>query len=47
MVLDHQVKVRQELKKPDPDYGLIANWEKRIHIVEMEIIRLESKLRRH
>jgi len=47
MLREHRAKVEEEGKRPNPDYHLIANWERRIRIVEMEILRLEEKLRRH
>jgi hypothetical protein len=46
-VREHRAKVEEEQRRPDPDYGLIANWERRIRIVETEILRLEERLRRH
>ncbi len=47
MVREHRAKVEEERGRQNPDYGLIANWERRIRIVEMEILRLEERLRRH
>jgi len=47
MVREHRAKVEEERRRSNPDYGLIANWERRIRIVEMEILRLEERLRRH
>ena len=47
MVREHRAKIEEERKRPNPDYGLIANWERRIRIVELEILRLEERLRRH
>ena len=47
MVREHGAKVEEEQKKPNPDFDLIANWERRIRIVEMEILRLEERLSRH
>jgi hypothetical protein len=47
MVLEHQMKVEEERKGPNPDRQLIANWERRIRIVETEIMRLEERLPRH
>jgi len=47
MIEEHRAKVEAERKRPNPDYGLITNWERRIRVVEMEILRLEDRLRRH
>jgi len=47
MVREHRTKVDNERKRPNPDWGLIATWERRIRVVEMEILRLEERLRRH
>jgi len=47
MVQEHRAKVEEEGRRPNPDYGLIANWQGRIRIVEVEILRLEERLRRH
>ena len=47
MVQEHHAKVEEERRRLDADYGLIANWERRIRIAEMENLRLEERLRRH
>jgi hypothetical protein len=47
MVREHRAKVEDELRKPNPDRALIAYWQKRIHVVELEILRLEERLRKH
>ncbi len=47
MVLEHRAKVDAELRRPNPDRQLIENWEKRIQIVQTEILRLEERLHRY
>lgn len=47
MILDHRAKLEKEMKSTSPDSGVIALWQKRIKIVEDQILRLENKLRRH
>jgi hypothetical protein len=47
MVREHRAKVEGELRKPNPDRGLITYWQKRIHIVELEILRLEERRRKY
>lgn len=47
MILEHRAKVAQEFLAPNPRHELTAYWEKRIHQVDLEILRLEEMLRRH
>ncbi len=47
MVLEHREKVEKELRSDNPNRDVIALWQKRIQIVEEEILHLEKKLRRH
>jgi hypothetical protein len=47
MIREHRAKMENELRNSNPDRGLIAYWQKRIHIVELEILRLEERLRKH
>ncbi len=47
MVLEHRAKVEKELQSPNPRQSLIAYWHKRIRQVELAILSLEEKLRRH
>ena len=41
----HQEKVRRELGKPQPDWGLIVKWEREIRAWEEERRRLIRRLR--
>ena len=47
MVVEHREKVERELQSENPNLSLIAYWQKRIRIVEQEILLLEKKLRGH
>lgn len=41
----HQEKVRRELGKPQPDWGLIGKWEREIRAWEEERRRLIRRLK--
>ncbi|WP_240695333.1 hypothetical protein [Thermus caldilimi] len=41
----HQEKIRAELEKSQPDWGLIGKWEREIRVWERERRRLIRRLR--
>jgi hypothetical protein len=47
MVQQHRAKMAQERQSTNPREYLIVYWEKRIHEVDREILRLEEQLRQH
>ena len=47
MVREHLAKIEHELQSTSPPHFLMSYWEKRVHEVELRILRLEEELRQH
>ncbi len=45
-IVEHQQKIRTELEKNTPDYGLINHWEKEIRAFERGIQQAQKRLGR-
>ncbi len=43
-ILIHQEKIIEELRKPQPDQGLIRHWEKEVQTWQSKIQQLKKRL---
>jgi peptidoglycan hydrolase CwlO-like protein len=44
-ILIHQIKIKQEMEKFNPDAGLVAKWKKEIRVWQQELARLRKRLK--
>jgi len=41
---EHELKIRQEMQKQHPDFGLIRHWEREIAAFQISIDRARKRL---